>query len=142
MRARALPLICANPDIVVHVGDTLLYCGGAIAQRYAAQGGASIYAGKPHAPIYERALALARQQRSGDTPRPRVLAIGDALATDIAGARAQDLDVVMISAGIHRDALHAGGAALDDAALVRLADAAQVGMPTWHMPMLRWDAGP
>ena len=140
MRARAMPLICANPDIVVHVGDKLLYCGGAIAARFEAQGGESIYAGKPHAPIYERALALAEGQRGGATPRPRILAIGDALATDIAGAQAQDLDVLMITAGIHRDELHAANGALDHAVLVRLADTAQVGLPRWHMPALRWQA--
>src|SRR5690606_29010590 len=32
--ARGLPMICANPDIVVQKGDRLIYCGGALAQRY------------------------------------------------------------------------------------------------------------
>src|SRR6202040_385823 len=39
MRARALPMICANPDVVVERGDTLVYCAGAIADLYHAAGG-------------------------------------------------------------------------------------------------------
>src|SRR3977135_3633749 len=31
---RKLPLICANPDIVVERGDRLIYCAGAIAELY------------------------------------------------------------------------------------------------------------
>ena len=138
MRARALPMICANPDIVVHVGDHLLYCGGALAERYSAQGGVSTCAGKPFAPIYERALALAAQQRGKVTAKARVLAIGDAFATDIAGAAAQGIDALMITAGIHRDELHGADGAMDPAALARLATAAQVALPRWHMPKLEW----
>jgi ribonucleotide monophosphatase NagD (HAD superfamily) len=33
-RERKLPLICANPDIVVERGDRLIYCAGAIAELY------------------------------------------------------------------------------------------------------------
>ena len=59
MAIRGLPMICANPDIVIHRGDTLIYCAGALARRYEELGGSVIYAGKPYAPIYDRALALA-----------------------------------------------------------------------------------
>lgn len=138
MRARAMPMICANPDIVVHVGNRLLYCAGALAERYAQQGGAPVCAGKPFAPIYERALHLAGQHRTGLIRRARVLAIGDAFATDIKGAAAQGLDALMITAGIHRDELHGAGAALDPAAFARLAGAAGVALPRWHMPALVW----
>ena len=63
MRARALPMICANPDVVVERGDKLVYCAGAIADLYAAAGGNVIYAGKPYRPIYEQALAIAEAAR-------------------------------------------------------------------------------
>ena len=63
MLARKLPMICANPDIVVERGDQLVYCAGAIADRYAAKGGDVIYAGKPYRPIYEQAMAAARKAR-------------------------------------------------------------------------------
>ena len=61
MASRGMPMICANPDIVIHRGDTLIYCAGALARRYEELGGSVIYAGKPYAPIYDRALALAKQ---------------------------------------------------------------------------------
>ena len=58
-------MVCANPDIVIHRGDTLVYCAGALAERFEALGGEVVYAGKPHPPIYRRALALARKARGG-----------------------------------------------------------------------------
>src|SRR5271170_5919965 len=60
---RGMTMICANPDIVIHRGDTLIYCAGALARRYEELGGPVIYAGKPHAPIYDRGLGLAEQIR-------------------------------------------------------------------------------
>lgn len=94
--ARGLPMICANPDIVVHVGDQLLWCAGALARDYAALGGEVRLAGKPHAPIYD----LARR-KAGLGPGARVLAIGDGMATDVKGAMGAGADVLFILAGIH-----------------------------------------
>ena len=115
MAARGLPFICANPDLVVHRGGVEIYCAGAIAQAYEALGGQTIYAGKPHAPIYDAALAVAGDARGAALSRSRVLAIGDAMRTDIAGAAAQGLDALFITSGIHRDELH-GEAAVAAAA--------------------------
>ncbi len=39
MRARSLFMVCANPDIVVERGETLVYCAGALADAYAEMGG-------------------------------------------------------------------------------------------------------
>src|SRR3984957_19654086 len=97
MAIRGMVMICANPDIVIHRGDTLVYCAGALARRYEELGGTVIYAGKPHAPIYERALALAEQIRGAPIERPRVLAIGDGMRTDIAGAARAGLDVLFVT---------------------------------------------
>src|SRR5215813_1663153 len=44
-RQRKLPLICANPDIVVERGDRLIYCAGAIAELYRELGGDVIFYG-------------------------------------------------------------------------------------------------
>jgi HAD superfamily hydrolase (TIGR01459 family) len=99
--ARGLPLICANPDIVVQRGDKLIYCAGALAQLYESLGGQVIMAGKPFAPIYEMALGAAAVQL-GRAPDPaRVLCIGDGLPTDIRGANARGLDVLFVANGIH-----------------------------------------
>ncbi len=105
-RARGLDLLCANPDIVVRVGEQLIWCAGAIARDYEALGGRVVMAGKPHAPIYELAYAeLAR-----GTDRSRILAIGDGIGTDVIGANAQGLDCLFIASGMHGEALRTNGA--------------------------------
>jgi HAD superfamily hydrolase (TIGR01459 family) len=111
MLARGIAMICANPDIVIHRGDSLVYCAGALAERYATLGGEVIYAGKPYGPIYEHALALAAAARGRPVDRRRVLAVGDGMRTDIAGAVRAGLDCLLVTNGIHRAALH--GDALD-----------------------------
>jgi HAD superfamily hydrolase (TIGR01459 family) len=99
--ARGLPMICANPDIVVQKGDRLIYCGGALAQRYEEMGGQVIMAGKPHAPIYDLCLTEAQMLLGRPLDRARVLCIGDAVATDAKGANDQGLDVLFVASGIH-----------------------------------------
>ena len=106
MAGRALPMVCANPDIVIHRGETLIYCAGALAARFEALGGEVVYAGKPHLPIYRRALALAEAARGRPVDKRRVLAIGDGMKTDIAGAARAGLDALLVTRGIHRIALH------------------------------------
>jgi len=101
MCALGLPMVCANPDIMVERGERLVYCAGALAERYAAIGGEVIYAGKPHAPIYELAFALVDEARGSPLPRHRIVAIGDGIRTDIAGAAAQDIDSVFVASGVH-----------------------------------------
>jgi HAD superfamily hydrolase (TIGR01459 family) len=104
MRARSLFMVCANPDIVVERGDTLAYCAGALADAYAALGGEVLYCGKPHAPIYDAALATAAGLRGGRAvDRKRVLAIGDSVRTDLTGAQAFGLDYMFVTSGIHAD---------------------------------------
>jgi HAD superfamily hydrolase (TIGR01459 family) len=106
MRRRDLEFICANPDIVVEVGTTLVYCAGALAEAYEAIGGRVIQAGKPYPPIYQRALADAARFAGKPFDLSRVLAIGDAMHTDIKGAQAQSLDALFVTSGIHRAKLH------------------------------------
>ena len=101
--ARKLPLVCANPDIVVERGDRLVYCAGAIAELYRELGGEVIFYGKPHRPIYERAMALAGERLGHATPLDRVLAIGDSVRTDLAGARGFGVDCLFVTRGIHAE---------------------------------------
>jgi HAD superfamily hydrolase (TIGR01459 family) len=105
MRERGLPMVCANPDIVVERGDKLVYCAGAIADLYAAAGGSVLYAGKPFRPIYEQALAVARAVRGRETAHGRVLAIGDSVRTDLKGAAGFGIDCLFVTAGIHAEEL-------------------------------------
>jgi HAD superfamily hydrolase (TIGR01450 family) len=109
MRARNLPFVCANPDIVVEKGDRLIWCAGALARDYAQLGGRTYIAGKPHFPIYDAALkaagtALGRAVAKGD-----VLAIGDGMLTDVKGGVDNGIDVLYVSDGIHVDEYGAAG---------------------------------
>jgi HAD superfamily hydrolase (TIGR01459 family) len=100
---RKLTLICANPDIVVERGDRLIYCAGAIAELYRALGGEVIFYGKPHRPIYQRAMALAVERRGHPIEPDRVLAIGDSVRTDLAGAHGFGIDCLFVTRGIHSE---------------------------------------
>ena len=99
--ARGLPMVCANPDRVVQRGDHMIYCAGALADLYESLGGRAVMAGKPHAPIYDLALEDAAQRLGRPVDRRRVLAIGDGLITDVAGAQGQGIDCLFVTDGIH-----------------------------------------
>jgi len=118
LRARGLPMVCANPDVVVERGDKLVYCAGAIADFYAAAGGSVLYAGKPYRPIYEQALEVARRARGRQIEPARLLAIGDSVRTDLQGAAAFGVDCLFVTGGIHAEELgerdRPSAAALDD----------------------------
>jgi ribonucleotide monophosphatase NagD (HAD superfamily) len=97
-------MLCANPDVVVQRGDTLIWCAGALAEAYEKLGGKVVYYGKPHRPIYDASLALAAKSAGHEINRP--LAIGDGADTDIKGASEAGIDAVFIAQGIH--AAHLG----------------------------------
>ena len=100
---RKLPMVCANPDIVVERGDRLIYCAGAIAELYRELGGEVIFYGKPHRPIYERAMVLAAERGGHKIELSRVLAIGDSVRTDLAGAHGFGIDCLFVTRGIHSE---------------------------------------
>ncbi len=135
LRSRGLPMICANPDLMVERGNRLIYCAGALAKAYGEMGGEVVYTGKPHPPIYE----LARERLfeiAGETPDSAILAIGDGVRTDIAGAIAEGLDCVFVASGLHvRD--------MDDSDTLDGADVAALfadspKKPLAAMKRLRW----
>ena len=96
-----LPMLCANPDIVVDLGDRRLYCAGALAQAYEAMGGRALYFGKPHPPIYD--LARRRLAEAGGPADPAILCIGDGISTDIQGGMGEGLDTLFITGGLEAD---------------------------------------
>ena len=112
---RDIELICANPDRVVQRGDQLIYCGGALADLYASQGGRVVMAGKPFAPIYDLAIKEAETLLGRPVDRSRVLCIGDGVVTDVMGANAQGLDCLFIAQGIHGDQAKGEDGSLDPA---------------------------
>jgi HAD superfamily hydrolase (TIGR01459 family) len=137
MRARALFMVCANPDVVVERGDELVYCAGALADAYAALGGEVLYCGKPHAPIYEAALGKAATFRNGEAPPlERVLAIGDSVRTDLKGAAAFGVDCLFVVSGIHAEEF--GGREAPDWSGVDAIFAAAGVAPKAVMRRLEW----
>ncbi len=133
--ARHLPLLCANPDIVVHVGERLLLCAGAIATLYETLGGQVVYGGKPYAGVYDRAMSVLAGCVGRRVERDKILAIGDGMPTDIKGAHMAGLQSLFIAGGIHRDRLERqqslsaiSQTLMDDAGF----------SSTWVMETLRW----
>ena len=131
LAARGLPMICANPDLVVERGDKLVYCAGSLAAAYAAKGGHVLYAGKPHLPIYQRTFEVIDGIKGSAVPKDRILAIGDGVDTDLKGAHAAGLRSVLIASAVNLP----GG--LDPRAL----DAVFAGRPfrpVAALPALAW----
>jgi len=136
MRGRGLFMLCANPDLVVERGAERVYCAGAIADLYGALGGDVLYAGKPHRPIYDAALAKAAAARGIAIAPGRTLAIGDSLRTDMCGAQALGIDGLFVSGGIHAAELGQRESSTRDA-LVAMFAAAHV-TPQAVTPCLVW----
>jgi HAD superfamily hydrolase (TIGR01450 family) len=131
---RGIPMICANPDLVVERGHRLIPCAGALAALYEELGGRTQIAGKPHPPIYSAAIAAAREEMRLGVDRARILAIGDGMPTDVRGAISEGLDLLYISGGIHaRD--YMDGDKTDEAALDAFLESHQA-RPRWWMPRL------
>jgi HAD superfamily hydrolase (TIGR01459 family) len=95
---RQLPMVCANPDLVVMRSSTLHLCAGALAKWYEEAGGRVRWHGKPFRSVYDSCLGLL-----GIGDRSRVLAVGDSLRTDIAGAAGAGIDSLLIAGGIHAE---------------------------------------
>jgi len=95
-RAGGLPMVCANPDLVVIHGGKPALCAGALAEEYERLGGQVRWHGKPYPSVYDSCLVLL-----GISDRRRILAIGDSLRTDIAGAAGAGIDSLLIAGGVH-----------------------------------------
>jgi HAD superfamily hydrolase (TIGR01459 family) len=87
---RGVPLVCTNPDRVIPTARGPKLGPGAVADAYAAMGGPIFLYGKPHLPIY----AEARRRVNDD--RARIIAMGDLLETDVAGAKTAGLPSAFI----------------------------------------------
>jgi HAD superfamily hydrolase (TIGR01459 family) len=136
LRAREMPMLCANPDIQVERDDRLIYCAGALAAEYEKLGGEVLYTGKPHLPIYERALDRISDIKGACIPRSKILCIGDGLKTDIAGAVAAGMDSLFVASALHvQDAGEDGD--LDPAVVAELFSAATV-LPLAALKKLQW----
>ncbi|HTV87659.1 MAG TPA: TIGR01459 family HAD-type hydrolase [Stellaceae bacterium] len=102
--ARDLPMVCANPDLVVMHGGEMALCAGALAEHYESLGGRVRWHGKPYPSVYHSCFRLL-----GIADRRRILAIGDSLRTDIAGAAAVGIPSLLVAGGVHAAEFCAAG---------------------------------
>ena len=130
--ARQVPMICANPDLAVERGGRIIACAGAVAAVYETLGGQVSYAGKPYPPIYDAAFAIVDRLAGKPVPRAAIVAIGDGVRTDIAGAARAGLRSVYIASSVHL-----GAGLLDAGALARLFPDPAV-QPVAAMMQLNW----
>ncbi len=130
--ARRVPMICANPDLVVHRLGKVEICAGTIAERYAELGGFVRWHGKPHPSVYRSSLAL-----MPGIDRRRILAVGDSFRTDIRGANGAGLDSLLVTHGIHREDLCYDDGSPDAARIMH--EARLTGaVPTWACGAFTW----
>jgi HAD superfamily hydrolase (TIGR01459 family) len=128
--ARNVPMLCANPDLTMFGEAGLIPAPGALAESYEALGGKVHYIGKPHRPIFEAAL------RTLGNPRPeRVLMIGDSLDHDILGGRNAGVMTLLITSGVHHEAL---AGATDVGASLRRIAGSEARIPDWAIDRLVW----
>ncbi|MEN8195802.1 MAG: TIGR01459 family HAD-type hydrolase [Pseudomonadota bacterium] len=132
--AHHVPMVCANPDLVVHRLGNVEICAGGIAERYEELGGRVRWHGKPHPSIYESGMRL-----MGGIEKSRLLAVGDSFRTDIRGANAAGIDSLFVVEGIHREDLLAPDGAPDEARLAK-AVARAGAVPTYATQRFLWGA--
>jgi HAD superfamily hydrolase (TIGR01459 family) len=131
--AHGRPMLCANPDLEVVRGGVREFCAGALAARYEALGGSVLYVGKPHPAVYRTCLA-----HFGSLDRTRVLAVGDSLRTDVAGAAGVGVDSLLVLGGIHAEELAGGIDGRSDPAKLAAACSATGRWPTYAIPAFTW----
>lgn len=132
-RDRGLPMVCANPDLAVIRNGRAEICAGTLAERYQALGGEVRWHGKPYRPVYETCFRML-----GIAARERILAVGDSLRTDVAGAANAGIDALLVTGGIHADELGIVGGGMPSAAALSAACARAGQAPIAAMPAFAW----
>ena len=127
------PMLCANPDLEVIRGGVRELCAGALAARYEALGGGVLYHGKPYPSVYGICFAML-----DGIERPRILAVGDSLRTDIAGARNVGIDSLLITGGIHAEELAEAAGRHPDPVRLAAACARARQWPSFAAPLFAW----
>jgi HAD superfamily hydrolase (TIGR01459 family) len=131
--ARGLPMLCANPDLEAVRAGVREFCAGALAARYEALGGSVHYVGKPHPAVYQTCLS-----HLGSVARSRILAVGDSLRTDVAGAAGVGVDSLLVLGGIHAEELAGAADSRPDPARLAAACARAGRWPTYAVPAFTW----
>ena len=132
-RARNLPAVCANPDLIVQTPEGgSAHMPGQIAQRYKDMGGECHVFGKPAVEHFEACI------RELGVTKSRVAHVGDSLHHDIAGAAGAGISSVFITSGIHSQQLQTQfGEMPDEDVLERLLKDEGRIAPTHVVPAFR-----
>ncbi|MFN3259626.1 MAG: TIGR01459 family HAD-type hydrolase [Pikeienuella sp.] len=133
---RRLPMLCANPDLVVDVGGRRAWCAGALAALYREKGGAVTEYGKPHPQIYDHARQVLTEAAGRVIPDERILCVGDGIRTDVAGAAGEGLDCLFIAAGLAAEEVLGPDGAPERGRLDRFLGEAKAA-PRYAMGLLR-----
>ena len=133
---RRLPMLCANPDIVVDYGTRRAWCAGALAAIYREKGGAVTEYGKPHPGIYDYARLVLTRVSGKVIPDDRILCVGDGIRTDIAGAAGEGMDALFIAGGLAAEEVLRPDGEPDRTKLDRYLAKAQAA-PRYAMGLLR-----
>jgi HAD superfamily hydrolase (TIGR01459 family) len=97
---RDLPMVCGNPDFHRVCPDgRVVEAPGQVARYYQDAGGRVRIHGKPKKSIYDSALA------HFGLPATKILAVGDSIPHDIAGAATCQIDSLLIASGVHKNDL-------------------------------------
>ena len=130
--ARRLPMVCANPDVIRLRPEGTTEAQGLLARRYEEMGGKVFYHGKPYPAIYEVCLEALQ------CPKEKVIAIGDSMEHDIAGAARAGLKCALIPGGVHAAELDIQWGALPLAENWREFAAAVAARPDYLLPAFSW----
>ena len=130
---RGLPMVCANPDLDRATADgRLIEAPGRVARHYEALGGMVRWHGKPQPRIYDTCLG-----RLG-LPPGRILAVGDSLPHDVAGALGAGVPCAWVAGGVHAAEVGAHAGLTPDPARC-LALFSRAGLwPDFVLPRFRW----
>jgi HAD superfamily hydrolase (TIGR01459 family) len=131
---RDVPMVCANPDLVVHHGGRLAICAGTLAQRYETLGGRVRWHGKPYPSVYRTCFELLGPAIA----KERVLAVGDSLRTDIAGANGVGIKSLLITGGIHAEEFGGAEGEIVDSERRARAMLQYGSAPTYEMRRFVW----
>jgi ribonucleotide monophosphatase NagD (HAD superfamily) len=126
-------MVCANPDLVVIQQGHRSICAGAVAERYEALGGRVRWHGKPFASVYHTCFGLL-----GIAEKSRILAVGDSLRTDIAGAAGAGIDSLLVTGGIHAEEFGVAVGEQPDVGQLVAAIAAAGHRPSAVIAQFRW----
>ena len=132
-----IEMICANPDRVVDYAERRVYCAGSLADRYERIGGMVRWLGKPYDTAYQAVFSQIERHVSGECDLEDVLAIGDSLVTDIAGANHYGIDSLLITEGLHKAELKNHASAGGDDARLQVICRENDAFPNYSMALLR-----